>query len=104
MTRRGIDRLQRIHTDEDGHAGPFFASVVAGIGAILLAIGAAGGTGWLAIVGGVVLAIGFVGYDTVHHFMLDRDFYGRIDKLNERPHPPTPSPDVAGEGETRNRL
>jgi len=30
----------------------------------------------------VVLAIGFVGYDTVHHFMLDRDFYGRIDKLN----------------------
>jgi hypothetical protein len=100
MLQRGIARLERIHTEEDGHAGPFLASVVAGVGAILLAIGAAAGTGWLAIVGGIVLAVGFVGYDTVHHFMLDRDFYGRIDELSDRPHAPTPSPDVAGEGET----
>ena len=35
----------------------------------------------------IVLAVGFVGYDTVHHFMLDRDFYGRIDELSDRPHP-----------------
>jgi len=74
--------IARIHREEDGHAGPFLASVIAGIGAILLAIGAARGTGWLTIAGGIVLAVGFVGYDTVHHFMLDRDFYGRIDKLN----------------------
>lgn len=73
-----------IHTEESGHAGPFLASLLAALGAILLAIGAAGGTGWLAIVGGIVLAVSFVGYDTVHHVMIDRDFYGRIDKLNEK--------------------
>ena len=71
-----------IHESEEGHVAPAVGSLIAGAGAIILAIGAASDRGPLTIVGGIVLAVAFVGYDIAHHRTVDADLYGRIDKLN----------------------
>jgi len=47
-----IALLRSITNGEEGHAEPTIGAVIGGIGAILLGIGAAADTGWLAIVGG----------------------------------------------------
>ena len=74
--------LATIHDGEEGHVAPHIGTVSAGIGAILLAIGSANDNGTLAIVGGIVLALGIVAYGVIHHGTIDQDFYGRIDQLN----------------------
>ena len=52
-------RMQ-VRKGEAGHAQTLPGMVVAAAGAIALGIGAANDTGWLAIVGGIVLAVGTV--------------------------------------------
>jgi len=44
--------LQRIHEEESGHAVLAIGVLPAAVGAVLLGIGAANGTGWLAIAAG----------------------------------------------------
>lgn len=69
---------------EEGHAGPLPAMFVGAAGAILLAIGAAADIGWLDIVGGVVLALGFVGAFVMHHMLVEYDIMGRLDTLEKK--------------------
>ena len=67
---------------EEGHAGPGISSVVAAAGAVILGIGAAGDDlGWLAIVGGIVLAVGVFGVGLLEHMMVYYDVFGRLEKL-----------------------
>ena len=46
---------RRVRKSEAGHAGPVPAMLLTAAGAVVLGIGAANDTGWLAIVGGIVL-------------------------------------------------
>jgi hypothetical protein len=67
---------------EEGHAGAGIASLVAAAGAVLLGIGAAGDDlGWLAVAGGIVLAVGVVGATLLEHMQVDYDIFGRLEKL-----------------------
>ena len=67
---------------EDGHAGAGIASLVAAAGAVMLGIGAAGDDmGWLAIAGGVVLAVGVIAAGLLEHMQVDYDIFGRLEKL-----------------------
>lgn len=75
--------VREVHENEEGHYPPAIAASVAGLGAIALGIGAAMDTGWLAIVGGIVAGVGFVVYDAARHTTLDKEFYGRLDKLDK---------------------
>ena len=69
---------------EDGHALPIPGALVGGTGAILLAIGAANDTGWLAIVGGIVLAVGLMATLLLQHIGVEYGIFQRLDKM-ERP-------------------
>jgi hypothetical protein len=75
------DLLTSINSEE-GHAGAGIASLVAAVGAVMLGIGAAGDDmGWLAIAGGIVLAVGVVAAGTLEHMQVDYDIFGRLEKL-----------------------
>ena len=76
--------LASIHESEEGHVAPHIGTLSAGAGAILLAIGAANDNGTLAIGGGIVLALGIVAYGVIHHGTIDKDLYGRFDKLGDK--------------------
>ena len=76
--------LNIIRNGEEGHAGPAPAMIAGGVGAILLGIGAAADTGWLAIAGGVVLAIGFVAAFLMNHMMVEYDIFARLDTLEKK--------------------
>ena len=65
---------------EDGHAVPGVATLIAGIGAIALGIGAANDTGWLAITGGIVAGVGIVAAGVLHHQQIDYELFRRTDK------------------------
>jgi hypothetical protein len=67
---------------EEGHAGPGVASLVAGVGAVLLGIGAAGDDlGWLAIVGGIVLGVGVMAALMLDHMQVEYNIFERLEKL-----------------------
>ena len=69
---------------EDGHAGPVPGLVVGAGGAIALGIGAAADLGWLAIVGGVVLAVGILAASVLNHMKVEYDIYARLEKLEKK--------------------
>ena len=73
--------LSAIHESEEGHVAPAVGSLLAGVGAIVLAIGAANDNGATAIIGGVVLALGIIGSAVLHHRQVDYELYRRTDKL-----------------------
>jgi hypothetical protein len=68
---------------EEGHAPPFLLSIVAGVGAIALGIGAAEDSYIVAVVGGVVLGVGVVASLLVHHTAVDYDIYRRLNDLEK---------------------
>jgi hypothetical protein len=74
-----VDAVSR---GERGHAGTLPGVLAAAAGAVLLGIGAAGDDlGWLAVVGGIVTAVGIVGMALLDHMVVDYDMYARLDKL-----------------------
>ena len=73
--------LKAVHESEEGHAKPFGGALISGVGMILMGIGAANGTGWLAVVGGIVGGVGLLAYDYLHHSTLDAEFFKRTDDL-----------------------
>lgn len=76
-------RLQAIHRNQEGHAEGLIAPIIAGVGAILLGIGAAGDDmGWLAITGGILAGIGMVMSFAINHATIEKGMYGRLDKLD----------------------
>jgi hypothetical protein len=72
--------LNRRMGSEDGHALPGLATLIAGIGAVALGIGAANDTGWLAITGGIVAGVGIVAAGVLHHQQIDYELFRRTDK------------------------
>ena len=68
---------------EEGHAAPFPGALVGGAGAILLAIGAANDTGWLAIVGGIVLAVGLMATLLLQHIGVEYGIFSRLDDIEQ---------------------
>lgn len=79
MTR--ASRIGALLRTEDGHAEPGIAALIPAAGAILLGVGAANDTGWLAIVGSIVLALGLVGTLLVNHVTVEYGIFGRLDAL-----------------------
>jgi hypothetical protein len=75
--------LEQIHYDEQGHAEVGVPSLVGGVGAVLLGIGAGGGGDWLAIVGGIVLGVGVLGAGFARHRFVDYSIFSRLDKLEK---------------------
>ncbi len=79
-------RLQAIGTAlnrEHGHGLPFVGVLPAAAGAVLLGIGAANDTGWLAISGGIVLAVALVLTTLVNHMSVEYEIYDRLNKLEK---------------------
>jgi len=78
MLNRVLHTLAR---GEQGHVTAGVGTLIPAAGAILLAIGAAGNTDWLTIVGGIVLALGVIAAGVLHHQGVDYGIFGRLDKL-----------------------
>ncbi len=68
---------------EQGHGLPFVGVLPAAAGAVLLGIGAANDTDWLAISGGIVLAIALVVTSMANHISVDYEIYERLEKLEK---------------------
>lgn len=68
---------------EEGHGAPLVGTLAGGVGAILLAIGAANDTGVLAIIGGIVLAVGLSATVLLQHLTIDYDVYKRLDEVKK---------------------
>jgi hypothetical protein len=65
-----------------GLAGTLPGLLLAAAGAVILGIGAAGDDlGWLAVVGGIVLAVGIVAASVLDHMVVDYNIFERIEKL-----------------------
>jgi hypothetical protein len=80
-----LRNVLRWAADETGHAQTLPGTLVAAVGAVLLGIGAAGDDlGWLAIVGGIVLAAGIAAVGALHHVFVDYDIYGRLEELEKK--------------------
>ena len=75
--------LQNIHASEDGHAEPVVGALIGAVGAILLAIGAANDSGVLAIIGGIVLALGLMATVVINHMTVEYGIFGRLDKMEK---------------------
>jgi hypothetical protein len=77
--------LNRLRTTlegrEEGHAATLAGAVIAGAGAIVLAIGAVNTNDATIIIGGIVMAVGFVGGAIYSHITLDYPVYDRLGKL-----------------------
>ncbi|MBI5285261.1 MAG: hypothetical protein HY874_09230 [Chloroflexi bacterium] len=82
MNRRDLTEI--IRHGEEGHGMTLIGPIIGGAGAIALAIGAANDTGVLAIVGGIVLAVGLVGMLVGQHMVIDYDVYDRLNKLEKK--------------------
>ncbi|MDE3094545.1 MAG: hypothetical protein KGK07_00910 [Chloroflexota bacterium] len=69
---------------EDGHGLPLIGTLAGAAGAILLAVGAANGTGALAIVGGIVLAVALTATMVLNHVGVEYDIYRRLDEIEKK--------------------
>ena len=76
--------IDAIHQGEEGHAGSLPGIAIGAVGAILLGIGAAGDTGWLAVVGGIVLAVGLTAMMVLNHMAVDYDIFKRLETLEKK--------------------
>jgi H+/gluconate symporter-like permease len=80
---RFMTAIGHIHNDERGHVEVGVPSLVAGIGAVILGIGAGGGGAVLAIIGGVVLGVGVFVTGLLRHRLIDYDLWTRLDRLEK---------------------
>ena len=76
--------MPNVRKGEEGHAQTLPGMVIAAAGAIALGIGAANDTGWVAIVGGVVLGVGIIALSVLEHMKIDYDIYDRLEKLEKK--------------------
>jgi len=80
---RFIRVIQQVNDDERGHVEVGVPALVAGVGAVLLGIGAGGGGDVLAIIGGVVLGVALFAASLLRHRQIDYDVWTRLDKLEK---------------------
>jgi hypothetical protein len=75
----------RIRDGEDGHGATLGAPIIGAVGAVLLGIGAASDDmGWLAVAGGIVLAVGLIALMVINHGTVEKDMYGRLDEIEKK--------------------
>lgn len=77
-------RRSQVRKGEEGHAGPLPGMLLGAAGAIALGIGAAADLGWLSIVGGVGLALGFMASFVLNHVKVEYDIYSRLESLEKK--------------------
>lgn len=79
-----LDRvIEAVVREEQGHGATLVAPVIAAVGAVLLGIGAAADDmAWLAVAGGIVLAVGLIALTVINHGTVEKAMYGRLDKLD----------------------
>jgi len=80
---RFIAAFQRANNDERGHVEVGVPALVAGIAAIVLAIGAAADSDVVTIISGVVLGVALLGASIARHRQIDYDVWRRLDKLEK---------------------
>jgi hypothetical protein len=78
-----LKAIRQLHNDERGHVEVGVPSLVAGIGAVLLGIGAGGGGAVLAIIGGIVCGAGIFVTGLLRHRFIDYDLWSRLDRLEK---------------------
>ena len=76
--------IQRIRDDERGHVLVGVPSLVAGIGAVVLGIGAAADSDATAIIGGIILGAGIFVTGLARHRSIDYDVWQRLDDLEKK--------------------
>jgi hypothetical protein len=81
---RMLELIRLVHSHEEGHIWAGGPSFLAGIGVIVLAIGAANDNGLTAIIGGVVAALGLMAASLIRHREFDYDMWRRVDKLERK--------------------
>ncbi len=69
---------------EEGHIAPAVGGLVGAIGAVLLGIGAAADTGWLAVGGGIVAGVGLLAGNIYGHMEIDYKVWERLDNLEKK--------------------
>jgi hypothetical protein len=74
-----LKEVAREFDREEGHAAPLLGVLIAGAGTVLLGIGAANDTGWLAVAGGIVAAAGILVQNVLHHVTIDWAVFKRLD-------------------------
>ena len=74
-------QLMALANEEDGHGAPLVGVLISGVGTVALGIGAANGTGWIAIAGGIAAFLGLGVSSVLAHLTIDYDIYRRLDKL-----------------------
>ncbi|MCH8901868.1 MAG: hypothetical protein IIC88_06170 [Chloroflexi bacterium] len=81
MIRRTLTKI--VSEGEEGHGAPLPAALLGGVGAVLLAIGAANDTDVLTIVGGIVLAVGLVAMQILNHITVEYGIFSRLDDIEK---------------------
>ena len=76
--------IRSANENEDGHVRQLPGALVAAAGAILLGIGAANDTGWMAVVGGITAGVGILAGVAMHHIMVDYEIFRRLDNLEKK--------------------
>ena len=76
--------LLGMHRDEAGHAWSGGPALLGAIGMVALGIGAANDTGWLAITGGIVGAVGVLTGPVLHHTRFDWHTWKRLEDLEKK--------------------
>ncbi len=83
-----MDRIRaialRVHRSEEGHVWAGGPALLGTIGVILLGVGAANDTGWLAITGGILAGLGIMAGSLLRHRAFDYDLWERVDKLEKK--------------------
>ena len=82
--RRLIQAFRWINDDEQGHATVGVLSLIAGIGGVVLGVGAASDSDIASITGGVVLGVGILLAGVARHRGIDYDVYARLEKLEKK--------------------
>lgn len=77
-------RMPVVRKGEQGHVGPYPGALLGAVGAILLGISVAADSGILAIIGGIVLAVGLFAAFTLNHSMVEYEFYRRLEALEKK--------------------
>ena len=78
-----VTRMHGAMQGEDGHAQAVPGFALAAAGMIGLGIGAANGTDWLSIGGGIVAGLGLLLGFAIAHRTVDYDIYARLERLEK---------------------
>ena len=75
--------LTNIHNSEEGHISAAVGGIVGALGVVLLGIGAANDTGWLAVAGGIVAAVGLLAGHVYGHMEIDYATWRRLEEIEK---------------------